>query len=348
MAKRQSPGSANLQAQAAATRHAAESCNDEVIRSFALAAASTVEAIAKATARREASPILNIPANASDSELREARQYQSVRRGNEVFLPIWRQATIGMPNLFLRSALFASNRNQHDAVVEETIASQGDTSITLTGFRLNDYDRRVFAVCLNAYRDDRMLASTGDDVGWVRLSYWLFAKAMGVSYGPGVHLAIRASLVRLNAAHLRLRVKRRDVPMPRLLEVAFDDGYQPGIEDHGALKGSDLIAFRVQESMANLFGPEDWSAVHESAIHGVSGLAAWLASFYSTHAKPYPLQVKDLCSYAGVVCSLREFRRRLKGALAQLMAPDVPDDIRIAEFELSNLYLVVKLCRWSR
>lgn len=347
MTRRQSPSAANLHAQANAARQAAESCNDEVIRTFALAAANTVEAAAKASARREASPILNLPPNASAIELREARLYQSVRRGDEVFLPIWHQATIGMPNLFLRSALFASNRNQHDAVVEETIASQGDTSITLTGVRLNDYDRRVFAVCLNAYREDLTLADSGDDVGWVRLSYWQFAKGMGGTYGPKVHLAIRASLVRLNAAHLRLRVKRRDIPMPRLLEVAFDDGYQPGIGNYGAMKGSDIIAFRVQDSMANLFGPQDWSAVHESAIHGFSGVAAWLANFYSTHAKPYPLQVKDLWRYSGVVCDLREFRRRLKGALAQLMAPDVPAAVRIAEFELSSQHLVVKLYRWS-
>lgn len=345
MARRQTPASTQLHAQAEAARHAAESCDDDVIRTFALAAANTVEAVAKATARREASPIADLPANASDTELREARLYQSVRRGDEVFLPIWHQATIGMPNLFLRSALFAANRSQHEAVAEETIASQGDTSITLTGFRLNDYDRRVFAVCLNAYRDDRRLAGTSDRL-WVRLSYWLFAKAMGVNYGPQVHLAIRASLVRLNAAHLRLRVKRRDIPMPRLLEVAFDDGYQPGTENHGSLKGSDLIAFRVQEPMANLFGPQDWSAVHECAIHGFSGLAAWVANFYSTHAKPYPLQVKDLWRYSGVVCDLREFRRRLKGALAQLMAPDVPAAIRVAEYELSSLHLMVKLYRW--
>lgn len=334
-----------LRQQANAVRLAGEAYDNEMVRACALAAADTMQAIADKRASNE--PVLALPANATDVELREARLCQSVRRGEAVYLPAWRDTHTGMPNLLLRSALFAASHNPDEAVVEETIASQGDTSITLTGFRLTGYDKRVFAVCLNHYRQDRPLSAVPGEFQWIRISYWQFAKALGVEPGSNVYKAVRASLIRLNAAHLRLRVKRRDIPLPRLIEVAFDDGHDVEDPAHSQVKGGDVIAFRVLDAMANLFGAQEWTAVCDSAVHDFSGLPAWLASFYSTHAKPYALQVSDLWRYSGVVCDLREFRRRLKSALEKLQGEDVPAAIRVAGYEMKGTVITVRLERWG-
>ncbi|MBK0415822.1 hypothetical protein [Chromobacterium haemolyticum] len=334
-----------LRQQADAVRLAGEAYDDEVVRACALAAADSMQAIADKRASNE--PVLALAANATDVELREARLRQSVRRGEEVYLPAWRDAHTGMPNLLLRSALFAASHNPDEAVVEETIASQGDTSITLTGFQLTGYDKRVFAVCLNHYRQDRPLSAVQGDFQWIRISYWQFAKELGVEPGPNVYKAVRSSLIRLNAAHLRLRVKRRDIPLPRLIEVAFDDGHDAAALASSLVKGGDVIAFRVLDSMANLFGPQEWTAVSEVALHDFTGLPAWLASFYSTHAKPYALQVSDLWRYSGVVCDLREFRRRLKSALEKLQGEDVPPAIRVTGYEMKGTVITVRLKRWG-
>ncbi|MFC3627783.1 plasmid replication initiator TrfA [Vogesella amnigena] len=332
-----------LQQQADAVRLAAEVYDDDVVRACAVAAADTIQAIANKRTREE--PILALPGNASDSELREARLHQAVSRGIEVYLPSWREGQTGLPNLLLRSALFAAANLVDEAVSEETIATQGDTSITLTGFRLTGYDKRVFAVCLDHYRQAQPL-STPQDIAWIRISYWQFAKALGVEPGTNVFKAVRGSLIRLNAAHLRLRIRRRDIPLPSLIDVAFDDGHDatPG---SCQIKGADIIAFRIPDSMAALFGPQQWTAVSKSALHDFSGLPAWLASFYSTHAKPYPLQVSDLRKYSGVVCDLREFRRRLKTALDKLQGEDIPAAIRVAGYELQGTVITVRLTRWQ-
>lgn len=350
MAKRRSAEQiAELHAQAAAARRASESAPDFLTQDLACAAAATLESVARSQLRRmaaEEEPVLVLPDNASVTEVRQARQRRAVRRGDDVYLPTWREATVGLPNAFLRSSLFSAAEVTDKPLMNVEIGVQGDMSLTLTGHPLGDYDRRVFAACLNYYRDDRPLCP-GSELRWVKVTFWQLARDLNVTYSANTHRAIRDSLIRLNAAHLRIRVKRVDIPMPRLLDAVFDDGYQGRDTDARGLKGSDLISFRVLDSMARLFGPEDWSAVTDAALHDYSGLPAWLASYYSSHAKPYPLNVTDVFLWSGVVCELREFRRRLKQALARLQREDVPEKVRVAAFDLTESHLTVELVRWQ-
>ena len=199
---------------------------------------------------------------------------------------------------------------------------------------------------MNHYRDDRPL-SPDDSPAWVTLSFYQFAQDLGIAYGAKVHKAIRSSLVRLAAAHLRVRIHRRDIPLPRLLDVAFDDGYDGQEVDDSLLRGSDQVAFRIVESMANLFGPADWSAVPQPALTDYAGLASWLASFYSTHSKPYPLKVTDLYAYTGVTCEPREFRRMLKTALEKLKREEADPALQVERYDLTKETLTVHLRRWG-
>ncbi|TXH47149.1 MAG: hypothetical protein E6Q92_01005 [Burkholderiaceae bacterium] len=350
MAKRRSAEQiAELQAQAAAARRAAETATDIFTQDLSYAAAATLESVARSQLRQmaaEEEPVLVLPDNASITEVRQARQRRAVRRGDDVYLPTWREATVGIPNTLLRSSLFGASEVTDKPLMNVEISVQGDTSLTLTGHPLGDYDRRVFAACLNYYREERPLCP-GGELRWVSVTFWQLARDLNVSYCANTHRAIRDSLIRLNAAHLRIRVKRVDIPMPRLLDVLFDDGYQGRDTPERLLKGSDLISFRVLDSMARLFGPENWSAVSHTALHEYSGLPAWLASYYSTHAKPYPVKIEDLFRWSGVVCELREFRRRLKRALERLQRADVSGSERVAAFELTDTYLTVELLRWQ-
>lgn len=338
-----------LVAQANAVRRAAELATGET-RALVAAAAETVDAVARRQQHRRdveaAVPVLELAANASPNEVRVARQRRAVRRGKDVFLPSWKDAAVALPNALLRSALFSASSASRAALFEAPIAAQGDVVLTLTGHQLCDYDRRVFAACLNHYREDRPLSRDEASPAWVTLSFYQFAQDLGCAYGAKVHKAIRDSLIRLSAAHLRVRIHRRDIPLPRLIDVAFDDGYAGADTPEAALRGSDQVAFRVFESMANLFGPADWSAVPQPALD-YAGLASWLASFYSTHAKPYPLKVQDLYDYSGVTCELREFRRMLKTALDKLQREDASPDVRVAQYELTKEELTVRLARWG-
>lgn len=342
-----------LVAQAKAARRAAEKVSDEETRALATAAAATVEAVARRQQHRRelstASPVLELAPNASAKEMSLARQRRAVRRGKDVFLPSWKDATVALPNALLRSALFSAGRATREALFEEPIAAQGDVVLTLTGHQLCDYDRRVFAACLNHYRDDRPLSPDESSPAWVTLSFYQFAQDLDTAYGVKVHRAIRDSLIRLSAAHLRVRVNRRDIPLPRLIDVAFDEGGsgQEPVDD-ASLRGSDRVAFRVFESMANLFGPADWSAVPRPALTTYAGMASWLASFYSTHAKPYPLKIAQLYALTGATCELREFRRLLRTALEKLQREDANPYLRVASFKLTKDELTVQLARWTQ
>lgn len=330
-----------LQNEADAVRCLAQMSGESPLSESAFLAADTLDAWCRRQRQElDATSVLEIEPNASDVELRAARSRQAVKRGGKVFLPTWRDATVGLPNLLLRSELFRATNLSEESVQETEIASQGDVSITFTGVRLTDYDRRVFAACLSYYRLDSPLApEEGDDARWIRSTFYQLSLLLGVAYGENVHKAIRASLVRLNAAHLRIRVKGRDVPMPRLLDVAFDETVLGS-------RAKGVVAFRVLESMARLFGHDKWAAVSLAALNDYSGLPAWLASFYSTHKHDYPLKVADLYRYTGVVCSVREFRRRLKRALDQLQADDVPDVIRVKDYVIEGGFVTIRLKRW--
>lgn len=338
----------HLTSQASVVAEAALSANDTLSQDRLFSAANTLDRLARATARKSSeakeNPVATLTEDASDSEIRKARQRRAVRCGQDVYLPSWTDATVGLPNALLRSALFASASESPGFLKEAKIASQGDTVLTFTGEGLISYDRKVFAVCLDHYRDDRPL-SPGEDSPWVRTTYYQFASALDLRYGPGVHRAIRASLMRLNHANLRARVNRLSVPLPRLIEVAFDEGYMDESTPDDQLKASDHIVFRVTERMAELFGPTDWSAVPKIALTDFAGLTSWLAAFYSTHKAPCELQVDILYARTGVTCSKAEFRRMLKKALTKLQ--EAPQEVRVERFAITKTAVWVSMARWS-
>lgn len=335
----------DLAAQAEATRAMTEVLPDGPLKELGKAAATTLAAVAKRKkTKTPPGQVAVLPASASVAEVKSVRRRRSVRHGEDVYLPTWKDATVGIPNLFLRSSLFAS-ANPGPLLKDAVLAVHDDASLVMTGPQLCDYDRRVFAVCLNHYRNKRL--AQPESPNWIRTTFWQFAQELQVAYGANVHKAIRASLIRLNEAALRVRVRRLDLPVPRLLEVAFDDGMFATSESETNLKGSDLIAFRVLDSMAMLFGPEDWSAVSDSALNDYTGLAAWLSSFYSTHKGPYKLALDALRAESGAAYDAPGFKRRLRQALEKFQGPAVDVSVRINRFELEDDALTVYLARWE-
>lgn len=344
-------GVAELRAQANAARRAAELSHDASTRALACAAAQTLESVASSQLRKleaEREPVLVLPDNASAAEIRRARQNRSVKCGETLFLPSWQAGVAAIPNVLLRSALFkASTRADAIVLVNDRQAVQGDASLILSGYPLMGYDRRVLSACLNHYRES-LPVSLGDEPTWIETSFWQFAQQLCVAYGQNVHKAIAESLMRLNAACLRVRIRGVDYPLCRLLEVVGTDSNAPNrIGGDARLRGSDRVRFRVPAEMANFFGPAAWTAVSDSALHDYCGLTAWLACYFSSHAGPYPLKLLDLYDWSGVVCEPREFRRRLKQALAQLQRDDVPENLRVSAYAFTDTHLTVKLCRWK-
>jgi len=351
MAKQTFKQSSDLKAQANNVRSVAD---DEQIsdyrKNMLLATASTLESLDRARERRENESKKNIrelDVEASTNEVRLARRRQSVRIGTEVYLPSGTESTYGLPNALLRSALFSvapmENQAECKHLLNAPIEALGDTVLKLTGYRLYDYDRQVFASLLSYYTGDRPLAAD-KSAPWVKSTYWQLAKILGVAYGPNVHKAIRSSLIRLNAACLRLRFNGHETPATNLAEVDIED---PCI-DNDQFKCSTEILFRVPVAVAEWFGPTSWTAVPAAALTKHSGLPRWIAGYYSTHSKPYPSAIPDLYRYSGAECDLPEFRRRLKKALLKLQKPTAPDEIQVTNFNIDKDKVTVVLKRWNK
>lgn len=335
----------DLEAQAEATLVAANEMSDPEAKVLVRNGANTLKALALSQAiRNKPGYILEIPDTATSSDVKDHRRRRSVRYGKDVHLPNWHDSAAVFPNIFLRSALFSAS-NPGMMLDRQTLGTLGDASIEMTGPQLGSYDRRVFGACLKHYQSDRALAS-GEDSHWISTTFWQLAQNMD-GYNGNSPTAIRDSLKRLEAATLRIKQKGVEFPVPRLLEVAFDDRFTDINAPGDQLKGAGKVMFRIQDSMATLFGLNQWTAVSDRTLHDHEGLAAWVCGFYASHKEPYPLSVSQIYGLAGAKGELAEFRARLRRALKKLQAADNGDQHRVADFEMTKEKLTVRLARWK-
>lgn len=294
------------------------------------------------------SPVLDLGEHATPSEVKRARRRRAVRLGREVFLPSWRDLCTGLPNSFLRSALWSMSAigaavpASVDAPTNANLPAYGDVRLIASGPKLGSYDRRVFSVCLDLFRD-RPLSNEASTCA-VEVSYYEFLRRMDVTYNADSHHSLRASLKRLTALSLHIRTNGLELQLPRLIEVSFADG-----ESRGApALGSDLIYVRVMAAMAELFGPFSWTAVPHVALLAGKGLKSWLASFYATHKGPYPIKLDELYELSGATCDKPKFKYQLKSALTALKDPEIPDEIRVFHVDFGITEVTVHLARWKK
>lgn len=295
---------------------------------------------AERNAQRFASAVLQLPADATGDELLKVRRRQSARRGEDVYLPSWAAIAQGLPSAFLRSELFSTGRSvqmDNDRVVagdaslrvsELELASFNNIKVFYSGYPLCQFDRRVYAAALDYYRE-RPLASDDCD-RYVSTSFFEFCGRLAIAYNANVHKAVRASLLRLNYAQLRVRVKRMNLDVPKLLSVSFEDGFATG-----DMKASDLLLLRVTEPIAELFGPGEWTALDRKAV-GYDGLRGWLASFYASHQEPRWLSIEKLKELSGYESRMNNFKIGLREALDKLKADDTPLRCRVAQYQFSE------------
>ncbi|MTD33418.1 hypothetical protein [Paludibacterium denitrificans] len=204
--------------------------------------------------------IAELPKEATMEEVRTARRRQATRRGTDVYLPSWSAMSSALPSAFLRSALFSPSRriqaentkvlagDQTLPVADKEIATFQHVTLIFSGYELCQFDRRSMQRASDYYRERPLSAEEGTH--HIRTSFYQFATRMGGSYSRDTHKAIRASLLRLSFAQMRLRVNQLNLEVPKLLAVSFVDG-----EAGENVKGSDILLLRVTESVAELFGP---------------------------------------------------------------------------------------------
>jgi len=293
------------------------------------------------------------------AEVKLARRDQAVRRGKDVFLPSWLDLRTAMPNLLLRSSLWSARTISHGAAnaiaingaeqphgtpEANPIASHDNAVLINRGPALGAYDRRVFANCLDYYRDDRALTPIDDEARYIEVSYFKFITSQGSAYSADGRKALRASLERLSAMSLHVRHQGLELQLPRILDVSFADAESRHEEK---VRSADLIYFRVLDDFAKMYGRAMWTAVPHEALNAGAGLKSWLACYYATHSKSFALELASLQKLTGSDAPLWRFRDQLKTALNDMMADSFPLEARVASYELTQRAVTVHMARWT-
>lgn len=287
--------------------------------------------------------VLELPATATRDEVARARALQAVKHGDDPFLPA---PSSCLPNVFLRSDLFSVN-DEHTELKDYPVETPDGMALRYTGERLSQTDKNVYLACLNFYRQIPLAKARGMFAEPITF-YKFITEHYGATYGTDTQRVVRDSLLRLNRASMRARVKGADLSVPRMLEVNFysADGATTG----EYLDSSDYMQLCVTSDIAPFFGPENWTILPRKRKHRLpKGLLLWLTDFYASHSAAYALPVKTLYKQSGCASkgrSLGEFRYELKQALTKMQ--DDKREVRVLEFEYNRESdrIAVRLVGW--
>lgn len=220
----------------------------------------------------------------------------------QMSLDLWPDAVRGVPNAVLRGALFGISKRR-EFVKNELIISVEGHQIRFTGQRFNQTDLDTFEMLVHLAR----LQPLGNRVDFTAHS---LLKTMGRGTGKSQHQQLHDEIIRLRSGNVEIT------------GTAQGKVYGEGLVKKYYLD-QDIGRYIVELSPEMLtlyeagYTQVDWS--QRKAL--TNNLSKWLHGFLSSHARPYPYKVstlKDLCGSTSK--DLRDFRRMLKTALADLVA----------------------------
>jgi len=241
-----------------------------------------------------------------------------VKPDTQLQLPMWPDAVRGGPNAVLRSALFAgiaSKKRQTLGIQTRpekkpegiTIAAQDGIKITFAGTQLNQYDADVFFEALHRARREPLETEcffTGND----------FLKAIGRGGAGESYEDLDESLDRLRRCSVTVQFEAYGH------RYVFNGGLLASYLREDTTKQYKVTFSR---DIHKLFMPASWTQLEWSERMALRGkpLAQWLHSYFSTHAKPYPVSVAFLHVISGSPTKLlKHFKTELKRAFEVLNA----------------------------
>jgi TrfA protein len=244
----------------------------------------------------------------------------SMVRQMSLYLPKWPDAFRGGPNVLLRSALFAgihSSKRQFIGIQTSpekepegvTIASQDGQSIKYAGTQLNQYDADVFFELMHRSRREAL--------------------------GNAVFFTGADFLASIGRTRNDLNYEDLDDSLRRLNRGTLDVFWQVGAKRYtfvGSLVGnyiredeSKLYRVSLSPEIKTLFSPASYTQLEWEERLKLKGkpLALWLHSYFSTHAKPFPVSASYLKEKTGSPTKLvKHFKPELRTALKALESLD--------------------------
>ncbi len=215
----------------------------------------------------------------------------------------------GIPNVFLRSALFGMvQRGQRKMVNKEILPTIRGLQIRYTGWQLDQADLDVFAHAL-------YLASAQPTGKLVRFTAKGFLTGIHRSYGKPNRQWLKESLWRLTTSAVEI-----DLEAPTAIGTQ-PFSYADSLLDEFIYNETERSYFlKCNPRMVRLFDA-GWTQIPwRQHVQLKTDLAKWLHGFYASHRTPYPTKVSTLRHLCGSNCHrLSDYRYKLRIALDELV-----------------------------
>jgi TrfA protein len=214
---------------------------------------------------------------------KKSKEDKYIEKSNNIFqLPLWPENVRAVPNGFLRSALFgAIAKGKRRYMDREQIAAVEGIKILCTGQRLDQGDLDAYESILHAMRIHEM----GKEC---RITSYALLKLMGKTDTGSSRETLHKRITRLRSHTIEIK-QGRYVYIGGLI----DEGYKDEETQEWIIV--------LNPKLRSLFEPDQFTNIAWSVRHTLDGkpLAKWLHSFYSSHAKPYPMRIDTLLELSG-------------------------------------------------
>lgn len=226
---------------------------------------------------------------------------------NVVRLPPWPEAVRGVPNGFLRSALFGAvgkgvGKGKRRYMQGELVSAVEGVEIRYTGQRLDQGDLDVWESVLHAVR----LQELGSKC---RVTSYAILKLMGITDSGKNRATLQTRIERLVANALTVKQGRHTYIGSLVAGAAKDEKTQEWV-------------IELDAKMCPLFANDQFTQIEWKVRRALNGhqIAQWLHGFFSSHAKPFPLKIETLLKLCGSEdASPTSGRQNLRKALDALV-----------------------------
>jgi hypothetical protein len=221
----------------------------------------------------------------------------------QLILPMWPDAVRGVPNAFIRSALFGVSNTRKVHQKRTIIAAVDGYVVRFKGESFNQTDLDLWKMLTHLAR----LQPLGTKVEFTAHA---MLKELGRGTGGKDHADLAEQLMRLIGGVVEVTWTKEKKAFAEALLSSY-------VRDDET--GRYVVTF--SEKMSALFD-SDYTLIdlEQRLALGKNNLAKYLLDIYASHAKPYPYKVETLRELSNSTAALKSFKQSLKKALDALKA----------------------------
>lgn len=226
--------------------------------------------------------------------------------------PLWPEPERAAPNAFLRSALFGVvQKGKRRYCKQEELAAWPDTTLAFTGEQLDQYDESVWLQLVHLHRVQGV--QPGQPL-YVNAKARGFMREFGRGHGANTAKAFYESVCRMEACgvHLTQRIDGKEVEYISSL-----------VQKAARVKNDERWAIVLNPDLVPYFEAGHYSRLDWQTRNALpTDLARWLHGYVSSHQAtsrhPHRIGLERLRELCGATTALKDFRWKLKRAMAEL------------------------------